>query len=308
MNTVKKIDGIIIPAATPFDEDGTLRIDWLKENYRIWNQSGVAGIMALGSNGEFRALNDDESFEVIKAASETISPDKVFIAGAGRESLYQTIAFLKRLAGAKLKIDYVSILTPCYFRGLMTDEALINYYTAVADASAYPVLIYCAPSFANDVKVSPAAMKVLADHPNIAGVKDTTPDQMPGYMDAVGGRDDFMVIAGKLSNIMYCLEHGGPGGIISSSNYFPNACARLIDILHKDGMDAAKEYYKKLSDLGSHTGGRASVAGMKAVMNLTGKKGGYPRKPVLPVKPEVLEEIKAYIADHRDMVEADFVK
>lgn len=305
---MKKIDGIIIPAATPFDADGTLRLDWLRENYRIWNKSGVAGVMALGSNGEFRALSDDESFEVIRAASEIISPEKVFIAGIGRESLFQTLAFLKRLEDADLRIDYVSVLTPCYFRGLMTDEAMIDYYTAVADASRYPVLIYCAPSFANDVKVSPAALRVLADHPNIAGVKDTTPDQMPAYVEMAGGRDDFMIIAGKLSNIMYCLEHGGPGGIISSSNYFPNACARLIEILHRDGMDAAKAYYEKLSELGSKTGGRAGVAGMKAVMNLTGKKGGYPRRPVLPVKESALREIRAYIAAHQDLVEADFEK
>lgn len=302
---MKKIDGIIIPAVTPFDEDGTLRLDWLRENYEAWSRTGVCGVMALGSNGEFRSLSDDEAFEVIRTASEALDPEKVFIAGVGRESTYQTIAFIKRLEEAKVRIDYVSVLTPCYFKGLMTDEALIDFYQTVADASSYPVLIYCAPGFVNGVYVSPEAMKVLADHPNIAGVKDTTPDQMAAYMDAVGGRDDFMVISGKLSNIMYALEHGGPGGIISSSNYFPNACAKLTTLFREEGPEAAKEYYKQLSELGSQTGGRASVAGVKAVMNMTGKKGGYPRKPVLPVQEDLLAQIREYMDGHKDLIAED---
>ena len=302
---MKKIDGIIIPAVTPFDEAGTLRLDWLKENYEAWGRTGVCGVMALGSNGEFRSLSDEESFDVIRTASETLPEDKVFIAGVGRESLYQTLQFIKKLEDAKIRIDYISVLTPCYFKGLMTDEAYIDYYTAIADASSYPVLIYCAPGFVNGLYVSAEAMKVLADHPNIAGVKDTTPDQMAAYMDAVGGRDDFMVISGKLSNIMYALEHGGPGGIISSSNYFPNACAKLTTIFREQGEEAAKEYYKQLSELGSKTGGKASVAGVKAVMNMTGKKGGYPRKPVLPVKEEMLAEIREYMEAHKELIAED---
>ena len=303
---MKKIDGIIIPSVTPFDETGALRTDWLRENFRIWNSSAVCGMMVLGSNGELRSLSDDESFEVIAAASESIAEDKILIAGVGRESLCQTKMFLKRLADENLKIDYVSVLTPCYFKAAMTDEALMDYYTEIAEYSRYPVFIYCAPGFANGVKLSAEAVARLADHPNIAGVKDTTPDMMASYMDAAGGRDDFMVIAGKLSNIMYCLEHGGKGGIISSSNYFPNACSKLVRLYKEEGKESAERYYQKLSELGSSTGGRASVAGVKAVMNLVGKKGGVPRRPVLPVTGGLLEEIKAYIQSHKEMVESDF--
>lgn len=124
--------------------------------------------MALGSNGEFRSLSDDEAFEVLKTVSEIKAPDRIFIAGVGRESLYQTLAFIKRLEEAAVQIDY---------------------FTAIADASSYPMLLYCAPGFTNDVRISPEALKALADHPNIAGIKDTTPDMMSAYMDAVGGRE-----------------------------------------------------------------------------------------------------------------------
>ena len=97
---MKEIKGIIIPAVTPFDEDGTLRLDWLQQNYRKWCQTDIGGIMSLGTNGEFKALSDDEAFDVLAAGAESVSEDKVFIAGVGRESTVQTIAFLQRLADA----------------------------------------------------------------------------------------------------------------------------------------------------------------------------------------------------------------
>ena len=126
---MRNLSGIVIPTVTPFDENGEIRFDMLKYNYDVWNQTKVNGFMCLGSNGEFRMLSDDEAFEVIRAASSYADPEKCFIAGVGRESLYQTLKFIDRVQSADFPIDYLSVLTPNYFKGLMTDEALIDYYT-----------------------------------------------------------------------------------------------------------------------------------------------------------------------------------
>lgn len=304
---MKNLCGIIIPAVTPFDWDGTLRLDMLKNNYRLWNKTAVQGCMALGSNGEFRSLSDDEAFEVIRSASETIADDKTFIAGISRESLYQTIQFLKRIEAADLKIDYISVLTPHYFKKLMTDEALIRYYTAIADVSRYPVLLYCAPGFANGVCFSADALKVLADHPNIAGIKDTSKNMMNEYMNAVGGRDDFEVLSGSLETIMTCLERGGKGGIVSAANYFPNACGHFYQLVMQEGLAAAKPYYERLKKISAETGGRAGVAGVKAAMNLMGYQGGIPRIPVLPCNGEIVNEISGEIDRNQEFVKEDYI-
>ena len=299
---MKILEGIIVPCVTPFDESGALRLDWLEKNFNKWNDSHVSGCMALGTNGEFRALDDEEAFEVIRVASGTIDKEKVFIAGVGRESLYQTVSFLKRLEKAGIQMDYVSVLTPCYFRKMMTDEALTDYYTKIADISAYPVLLYCAPGYANDVHISAEALKVLADHPNIAGIKDTSSNMMTAYMDAVGGRDDFEVFAGALSNIRTCLERGGKGGILSGANYIPNTCAKLYEIVKWEGMQPAWEYLDKLQRFVKETGGLGGVAGVKAAMNILGYHGGVPRRPVLPCKTEIKEQIQSFIRHNSHML------
>jgi len=288
---MRKLGGIIIPAVTPFDKNGELLLDSLKANFEVWNKTDVSGIMCLGSNGEFRMLSDDESFAVIATAAECADPSKTLIAGVGRESLYQTLAFIRRVEEANLKVDYFSILTPHYFKGLMTDKALIDYFTRIADASSVPILLYCAPPFANDVTISADVVRVLADHPNIHGIKDTSKNMMNAYMDAVGGRSDFEVLSGSMSTIFACMDRGGKGGVVSASNYFPQECANVVSIYMSEGHDAAWAYYEGLRDLISKTGARGSVAAVKATMNLLGMCGGYPRRPIQPLEAQVCDEI-----------------
>ena len=289
---MKKLGGIIIPAVTPFDEKGNIDFPALRKNYSDWNATSVGGYMCLGSNGEFRMLDDDESLSVIKEAALATGEGKCFIAGVGRESLYQTLRFIDRVQQASLPIDYLSVLTPHYFKGLMSDAALIDYYEKVADFSKLPILLYCAPDFANGVCISAEAVKVLADHPNIHGIKDTSKNMMNAYMDAVGGREDFTVLSGSMSTILVCLGRGGASGVVSAANYFPEHCAEVVRLYETEGKEVAEGYYTALQSVIKKTGARGSVAGVKCCMNLMGFTGGFPRKPVLPVSPEIESEMK----------------
>jgi 4-hydroxy-2-oxoglutarate aldolase len=298
---VKKLDGIVIPAVTPFTETGEISYEMLQKNYAAWNQTVVSGYMCLGSNGEFRMLSDEESLAVIKATVDYAAPGKYVIAGVARESLYHTLRFIDRVQQAAPQLDYLSVLTPHYFKGLMTDEALIVYYTAIADYSELPVLLYCAPDFANTVTISAEAVRVLADHPNIYGIKDTSKNMLDAYMDAVGGREDFQVMSGSMSTVLRCLERGGPGGVVSAANYFPSQCAEVVRLYREEGREAALAYYEGLQGLIKKTGARGSVAGVKCCMSLMGFSGGYPRRPVLPIAPEIEAEMR------QALVEAGFL-
>jgi 4-hydroxy-2-oxoglutarate aldolase len=180
----------------------------------------------------------------------------------------------------------------------MTDEALIDYFTRIADASSVPILLYCAPPFANEVTISAEAVKVLADHPNIHGIKDTSKNMMNAYMDAVGGRDDFEVMSGSMSTIFACMDRGGKGGVVSASNYFPQECSEVVRLYMEQGRDAAWAYYEGLRDLIAKTGARGSVAGVKCCMNLMGLHGGYPRRPILPIDPETEDAYRAVLLEN----------
>lgn len=284
------LQGIIIPAVTPFRADESVDLDAFAANLVRWGGTDVVGYMVLGTNGEFRSLSDEESRRVIRQAVAD-KGGKTLIAGVGRDSEHHTLEFLGSLDLGG--VDYVSVLTPHYFAKAMTGPALADYYTAIADASPVPVLIYVAPGYANGVLVPPDVLADLADHPNIAGIKDTSSSSMADYMRAAGGRDDFAVIAGSLNTIMTALEHGGPGGIVSAANYLPAECARLTTLWHAGERGRALAYYQALSRLAKATGAAGGVAGVKASMDARGYSGGAPRRPVAALDNDAKARLRA---------------
>lgn len=285
------LEGIYIPAVTPVNEKEELDCGMLEYNIQRWNDTEVSGYMCLGSNGEFRMFDDTDSLHVIRTFCRFRGPGKGLIAGAGRESLYQTLKFIDRIQEEMLDIDYISVLTPHYFRKQMNDAALITYFTRVADFSRYPVVLYCAPGFANSVCISAEAVRVLAQHPNIHGLKDTSSDMMDAYMDVTAEFTDFSVVAGSFDVLHQCLLRGGKGGVLSAANYFPEECARLLKLWYTADEVQYLEQEEKLRERIRQTGGKRGVASVKYCMNLLGYRAGRPREPLLDMGEEEKEEI-----------------
>jgi len=296
------LTGVIVPATTPFDDAEDLRLDWLEHNLRRWSSTAVRGVMVLGTNGEFRSVDDDEARAVVATAAAHRG-DKTLIVGAGRESTRLTVRFIESIAEHADAIDYVSVLPPHYFKGAMTPEALRQHYVAVADASPVPVLLYVAPSYANGVLIPPAVVASLADHPNIAGIKDTSNDQITAYLLAAGGRDDFSVLAGTMNTIMTGLLFGSPGGVVSAANFFPDECAEVVR-LASDGQQAESlAAYAALQRLIKVTGGRRGVASLKGTMNLLGYRAGVPRGPVRPLDAGETAAVREALEAHGKVVD-----
>lgn len=292
----EKLKGITVPAVTPFDADGNVSVARMEINFAKWTATGIKGIMILGSNGEFKALSDDESIVVIENAVR-LKGDKTLIVGVGRESLHHTLEFMERIKKYSYGIEFISVLTPNYFGKKMTGDALYDYYKAVADFSPVPVLLYVAPSYANGVIIQPNILGKLADHPNIAGIKDTSKDQLTNYMVYAGGRDDFDIMSGSLGTIMTDLFFGGPGGVVSAADYFPAECAHLTDLYFAGKTDECIAYYKDLQKLISKTGGISGIASVKATMNLLGFEAGVPRLPVQPMDAAEVDKIRTALTE-----------
>ena len=287
-----KLKGIVVPAVTPFDESDDLRLDWFEHNLKRWSETAVRGIMALGTNGEFRTLDDDEARSVIASAARSHG-DKTLIVGVGRESTRATVTFIDSIGEHADAVDYVSVLPPHYFAGQMTGDVVYAHYTEVADRSPIPVLLYVAPAYSNGVVVPPAVVAKLADHPNIAGIKDTSSDKLTSYMLAAGGRDDFSVLAGTMNTIMTGLHFGGPGGVVSAANFFPDDCAEVVQMCFEGRTAEALARYAELQRLIAATGGRKGVASLKACMNELGYQAGIPRRPVPPLADRDRNDLRA---------------
>jgi 4-hydroxy-2-oxoglutarate aldolase len=275
------LSGLFPPVMTPFKDDQTIDYDAYIFNMEKMNKTKLLGYMPLGSNGEFRSLSDEESLEIIRVTRKCAAPGKVIMAGAGRESAYQTVEFIKRLAD--VGINYASLLTPHYFASKMTDDALRVYFEYVADGSPVPVLLYCAPKFAADVMITPELMAKLARHPNIVGMKDTSANDIAIYCAAVPENSDFYVLSGSIGKYLKGLKLGAVGGVLSPLNYMPEECYEIESLFRAGKLAEAEKLSAAIIDFNKRAAGKYSVPGVKAAMDIMGYKGGVPRLPLSPL-------------------------
>jgi 4-hydroxy-2-oxoglutarate aldolase len=165
------LEGIFAAAPTPFYSDERVYLRKIEHNMARYSRGLLSGMVVLGSTGEAVELTDAESREVLRMAAEATAPEKVLIAGVGRESVRATLELAD--AAAECGYDAVLVRTPTYYAPLMTTAAVLHYYRNVADRSPLPVILYHIPKFV------PYAFPVeviaeLAHHPNIIGTKDST--------------------------------------------------------------------------------------------------------------------------------------
>src|SRR5467141_227508 len=138
-----KLNGILPPVTTPFNERGDVDYAALSSNIARYNETGLVGYVALGSNGEAVHLTADERRRVIETVKRAATSDHIIVAGVNELSTRAAIEAAQ--AAADLGADTVLVVTPYYYKSSMTQEALARHFTEVADRSPLPVLIYNVP-------------------------------------------------------------------------------------------------------------------------------------------------------------------
>jgi 4-hydroxy-2-oxoglutarate aldolase len=285
----KKLAGIAAPITTPFlDEE--VAYDRLRDNIKKYSRTELAGFFALGSNGEGKCLTETEKLKVLEVVLQEKSAHQIVMAGAGYESTKQTIAFSRKVA--EMGADFVSIVTPSYFKSRLTDDALIGYYTDVADALTIPVVAYNAPGFTG-MTLSARVIEKISRHPNVAGMKDTSKGNMSSYLNACG--EDFVILSGTVSTLFESMLLGAKGGVVSLADAIPAPCCELYNKLKAGDLEGARRLHYKLFNLNRSVSGSFGVAGVKCAMDIAGYYGGAPRLPLLPITEEGRQSVRKAI-------------
>lgn len=287
---MKKIDlaGIFPPIVTPFKKE-EVAYDYLVENINKWNNSGLKGFVVLGSNGENVFLSEAEKIEVVKTVIKNRAKDKIIIVGSGCESARETIYLTNRLAASGAQAAL--IVTPFYYGGKMNDEALIKYYTVVADNAEIPVLLYNVPKFTG-VNINPGVLSALAKHPNIIGIKDSSGNvnQLGQYLNEVD--DNFNILVGTAGSLLGALTLGCKGGILALANIVPEKCVEIQHLIQAGKLSEAMALQLRMIPVNHATTTTYGISGLKYAMDLLGYKGGETRLPLLPLKQEEKEKIR----------------
>jgi 4-hydroxy-2-oxoglutarate aldolase len=288
------LKGVMPPIPTPFDPEGNVALTGLVANIQRWNKYDLTGYIVLGSNGEAGFVDDEERAEVWAAAREAIPENKLLIAGAGRESTRGTIALCGRVAEAGA--DAVLLVTPHYYGGQMTPEALYRHYWAVAEEIPIPVLLYTVPKFTH-VDLDAKTVARLAEHPNIVGIKDTSGD-LAKMADIIRlAPPEFQVLAGTASFFLPGLAVGAVGGILALANIAPVKCLGLYHLFRAGRMEEAAALQRWMIPVNAAVTARYGIAGLKAALEMLGYYGGPVRSPLMDLGDDEREALRELLTE-----------
>jgi len=289
-----KFQGIFAPLSTPFTSGGQcIAFDALKQNIAAYNRTSLAGYVVCGSTGEANFLSWRETEALFAAVVESRASEKLLIAGTGIDSLTETIERSRR--AAELGYQAVLVRTPHYYKPLMTHAALVEYYSRVADASPIPVLIYSIPQYTG-VEVKPETAARLAEHRNIAGIKESSGklDNVRAIIGAVP--KSFQVLVGSAAIIEPSLRLGAAGGILGLADILPHECAALFEFAQSGETQVAGQLQAQIEPISKTCVSELGPAGVKYAMDCLGMNGGDPRLPLLPLTDDQKQSVERALA------------
>ena len=261
-----QLKGVYPAMATPLTPEEKIDQVALKKLVHYLLGGGVHGIVALGSTGEFPAMNESMRQQVMETALAEVNGKVPVLIGCGEPGTQRTVEQVK-IAG-QTKAAAVLVAVPYYFN--MDQPAVIRHYQTVADASSLPVVIYNFPQMTKVAFTADTVAK-LAEHPNIIGIKDSSGDffGMQRFIDVTAGAD-FAVMSGNPALGLSAYQLGAKGGIYAGCSLFPKQCAAVYNAFINGDMTAAVEMQKKTSLIPMMGGFGPNAAVVKFGLNKLG--------------------------------------
>jgi 4-hydroxy-2-oxoglutarate aldolase len=273
--------GIYPPLPTFFDAQDGLDLATLRRHILRLAETGVAGYVVMGTNGEAVHLTTDERRQMIETARDVAGENAPILAGCGEQSTRATIANCEQ--AARSGADAALVLPPFYFKGRMDSHALIAHYRTVADNSPLPVVIYNMPASTGGLDLDATTICTLAEHLNIIGVKDSAGNMVKLAQIYSETPSRFRVFAGSAGYLLPALAVGAVGAVAALANVFPREVCRLQELFNDGKIEEARLLQARLVPANTAVTATYSVPGLKAALELTAGYGGRPRSPLLPL-------------------------
>lgn len=220
---------------TPF-KDGKIDYESFAKLINWQIDEGIDAIVVCGTTGEASTLTDEEHIDAIKFCVETVAGRVPVIAGTGSNDTAYAIELTSHACEAGA--DAVLVVTPYYNKA--TQKGLIEMFTAIADASTVPVILYNVPS-RTGCNILPATAARLADHPNIVAIKEASGNlsQVAELAHLVGDKMD--IYSGNDDQILPILSLGGKGVISVLSNPMPKETSKMCHDFLEGNIEAARK-------------------------------------------------------------------
>ncbi|RKP50327.1 4-hydroxy-tetrahydrodipicolinate synthase [Pararobbsia silviterrae] len=292
---MSEFTGIWIPLVTPFAR-GAVDFAALRALVASYVETGIAGFVALGTTGEPASLDDDEQRAVLATILETAGDLRV-VAGVAGNHAGALLARVCELNGLPL----AGILVPAPYYVRPSQQGLHAHFTALADASTHPLMVYDIP-YRTGVRIELDTLLSLAAHPNIVAIKDCAQSLDTTLALIRDGR--LAVLAGDDLQFFNTICLGGHGAIAASAHLHPRAFVAVWEAARAGRLDIARDAFHRIVPLIQALGAEPNPGPVKAALSLSGRIDADLRAPMTRASDAMFERLRA-VLDEASMPHED---
>jgi len=277
---------------TPFDKEGKVDEEGLRENVRFQIKRGIHGLVPVGTTGECATLSYEEHNRVVDVVVDATKGKVSVLAGTGSNSTWEAIMLTKH--AKEVGADGALLVVPYYNKP--TQAGLYQHYKRIAEEVDLPQVIYNIPS-RTSLNMLPETMAKLAKVKNIVGVKEASGDlkQITRIIELAG--KEFSVISGDDSLTLEIMKLGGVGIISVTSNLVPDKIVKIVDSFRSGDVETAERINDELAPLIKALFIETNPGPVKMAMNWMGMAAGGLRLPLVELEPENQEKLRKVLVD-----------
>ena len=273
---------------TPFGPDGSLDLAAAKKVATHLVDAGCDGLVVSGTTGESPTTTDDEKIELLRAVLDAVGDRARIIAGAGTYDTAHSVRLAK--ACAEAGAHGLLVVTPYYSRP--PQAGLLAHFTAVADATDLPNLLYDIPP-RSSIPIEWDTMRVLAKHPNIVAVKDAKGDLHGGA--AIMAETGLAYYSGDDALNLPWLAMGAVGFVSVWGHVAAAQLREMLSAFTSGDVATARKISVALGPLNAAQIRLGGVTMSKAGLRLQGIETGDPRLPQVPATPDQIDGLSTYL-------------
>lgn len=290
----KPLRGIIPPAITPMTDPDTLDIPGLENLLNRMIGGGVSGVFILGTSGEAQNISYAVRKELIRQTCRIVGGRIAVLVGITDTSFSESLS-LAAIA-SQCGADALVAAPPYYFAPGQPE--LIQYYTNLANRLPLPLFLYNMPTHVK-VTIEPETVRVLAENPNIIGLKDSSANGVyfQKLIYLLRDKPDFTLLVGPEEMTAETVLMGGHGGVNGGANLFPELYVALYEAAARRDFGQLARLQPQVLDISLslyNLGRYASsyIKGIKTALNLLGVCSDFMAEPFHKFKETEREMIR----------------
>ncbi|MEB3030874.1 4-hydroxy-tetrahydrodipicolinate synthase [[Mycobacterium] nativiensis] len=279
-----RLGTVLTAMVTPFSADGSVDTDAAARLANRLVDAGCDGLVVSGTTGESPTTADYEKLTLLRAVVEAVGDRARVIAGAGSNDTEHSVRLAEACAG--VGADGLLVVTPYYSRP--SQAGLLAHFTAVADASSVPVMLYDIPA-RSVVPIAPDTIFELAEHPNIVAIKDAKGDLHAAAQ--IMAETDLAFYSGDDALNLPWLAMGATGFVSVISHFAAGQLRDMLVAYQAGDVETARKINVAIAPLSNAMARTGGVSFVKAGLRLQGFETGDPRLPQVPATAAEVDEL-----------------